>query len=176
MATQIPSSPPLPSLHDPPSPTSSEPPIFSSDDPLDAEEAINYMSPRFKRKRAGPWWEAEPGEAPQVLPKRSKLSRNFVRNFDSGVWMQSDDSEEMEAMGSVPPQLEENLVKLETVESIIMDGISRGLEIYGTTKTFSFNDKDLRDEDLTHLSMLNRMVIVPDGDDAPPDEGSYRPS
>ena len=173
MATPIPSSPPLPSLHDPPSPTSSEPPIFSSDDPLDAEEATNYISPRFKRKRAGPWWNADSGEASQTLPKKSKLSRNF----DSGVWMLSDDSQDMEEQReteNIAPQVEADVREKDPVESLFMDMISHSQGQH-ESKTYSLNEKGLRDEDLSHLVLLNQMVAVPGEHVGIPDENSYRP-
>lgn len=67
------------------SPTSSSsPPLFSDDDPPDMADITNYESPRDKRKRAGTWWEHG-----LSAPKR----RQFARNFDSGVYMGSDDSE-----------------------------------------------------------------------------------
>ncbi|KAK7184781.1 uncharacterized protein CC84DRAFT_1168695 [Paraphaeosphaeria sporulosa] len=64
--------------------SSSPPPLFSENDSLDTADVTNYESPREKRKRAGTWWQTGP-----KAPKR----RQFNRNFDSGVYMMSDDSQ-----------------------------------------------------------------------------------
>jgi len=82
---------------------SSDPPLFSSDDLPEAVE--NYTSDRPKRLRQGPWWTDAPNHQDQLVirvgPKKKK--REFTRNFDSGVWMGSDgteNSEEDQAVGA----------------------------------------------------------------------------
>ncbi|KAL8853072.1 MAG: hypothetical protein Q9221_002102 [Calogaya cf. arnoldii] len=65
---------------------SSDTPLFSSDDhPASAE---NYLEPHSKRQRRGPWWGSR--SETQELILRNKSKREFRRNFDSGVWMESD--------------------------------------------------------------------------------------
>ena len=68
--------------------TSSDPPLFSSDDVPSAAE--NYIQPRTKRQRKGPWWSRS-----QAIPSSHRRKRGgFTRNIDSAVWMGSDATEE----------------------------------------------------------------------------------
>ena len=77
---------------------SSDPPIFSSDDSPATVE--NYAQPNsnFKRQRSGPWYDhsgkGNPLEQPHS-PERSRR-RPFRRDLDSGVWMGSDETEEID--------------------------------------------------------------------------------
>lgn len=78
--------------------TSSDPALFSSDETPDAE---NYSGIKRRKKKtyAGTWW----GERlPGVWPKKSNsllsrspslrnTKRKFTRNFDSGIFMNSDE-------------------------------------------------------------------------------------
>lgn len=78
--------------------TSSDPALFSSDETPDAE---NYSGGKRRRKKtyAGTWW----GERfPKTRSRTSsgsrgsntssrKVKRRFTRNFDSGIFMNSDD-------------------------------------------------------------------------------------
>ncbi|MCJ1248689.1 hypothetical protein MMC30_005907 [Trapelia coarctata] len=70
---------------------SSDPPIFSSDDLPPGLE--NYSTHRTKRQHHGPWWTTPLGgdDGPGNGIPRQK--REFTRNVDSGVWMNSDDTE-----------------------------------------------------------------------------------
>lgn len=72
---------------------SSDPPLFSSDD-FPASSAEHYAQPRRKRQHRRTWFEDEE----QGL-KRTRVSqgskprrRKFSRNFDSGIWLGSDES------------------------------------------------------------------------------------
>lgn len=76
--------------------TSSDPALFSSDDNPDVE---NYLGVKRRKKKtyAGTWW----GEKERTTRSESEASssgaverikRKFTRNFDSGVFMASDDS------------------------------------------------------------------------------------
>ncbi|KAL5383741.1 hypothetical protein PMIN06_008778 [Paraphaeosphaeria minitans] len=76
--------------------SSSPPPLFSENDSLDTADVTNYESPREKRKRAGTWWQTDP-----KAPKR----RQYKRNFDSGVYMMSDDSQVSAPASSVMSHL-----------------------------------------------------------------------
>lgn len=165
----MPSSPPLPSLSDPPSPTSSEPPLFSSDDPLDAEEAINYISPRFKRKRIGPWWEAEPSETLHI-PKKPRQPRNLSRNYDSGVWLPSDESDEMDAQQL--PAMRKAVEDDPTEEQLLME-LEKTISRCGLS--YHFDHYRLRDKHLKHLRQLNQVVVpVRNPDTNMPAEGQFR--
>ena len=64
---------------------SSDPPMFSSDDLPPGLE--NYDSHRSKKQYQGPWW----GNRLDCPPIRKK--REFKRNIDSAVWMDSDETE-----------------------------------------------------------------------------------
>ena len=92
---------------------SSDPAYFSSDDIANAC-AENYTVERKKRRYRGSWWEhhhqyhhdhalarvhheSVTGDGEISVKKQQQQqpkSKGFSRNFDSGVWMGSDDSEE----------------------------------------------------------------------------------
>ena len=94
---------------------SSDPAYFSSDDIANAC-AENYTVERKKRRYRGSWWEhhhqyhhdhalarvhheivtgdGEISVKKQQQQQQQPKSKGFSRNFDSGVWMGSDDSEE----------------------------------------------------------------------------------
>jgi Leucine Rich repeats (2 copies) len=69
--------------------SSSDPALFSSDD--HAPTAEDYASKRRKQKWRGTWW----GE--KLKGRASSISnggkRKFTRNFDSGVWMGSEETD-----------------------------------------------------------------------------------
>ncbi|KAJ5933381.1 hypothetical protein N7454_005710 [Penicillium verhagenii] len=69
---------------------SSDPALFSSDD-IPASGLENYNAPAMgagrKRRYRGTWW----GEQ-MIDPKRKRADFKEKRNFDSGVWMGSDES------------------------------------------------------------------------------------
>ena len=80
--------------------TSSDPPLFSSDD-FPASSAEHYAQPRRKRQHRRTWYEDE-----EKNSKRTRLSQTgkpgrekFSRNFDSGIWLGSDESVESEISG-----------------------------------------------------------------------------
>ncbi|KAF2804283.1 uncharacterized protein BDZ99DRAFT_502692 [Mytilinidion resinicola] len=72
--------------------TSSDPPLFSSDDEPEAAGLENYEGQRKKQKHAGPWWRQANGKSRRPA-SRSARAEGLERNFDSGVWMNSDDTE-----------------------------------------------------------------------------------
>ena len=77
--------------------TSSEPPLFSSDGPNPSAE--DYKSPRRKRQYRLPWFEAETFitvTRKYAFHPKPRERGPFRRNFDSGVYMGSDDSEDVE--------------------------------------------------------------------------------
>ena len=80
--------------------TSSDPPLFSSDD-FPASSAEHYEQPRRKRQHRRTWFEDE-----EQSSKRTRVSqgskprrRKFSRNFDSGIWLGSDESVGSEISG-----------------------------------------------------------------------------
>ena len=89
--------------------SSSDAPLFSSDD-LFSTSADDYGVQRRKRQYQRSWFEPEDplrlfkSSNPYVLKegndrlqaKAPTTQRPFTRGFDSGLWMGSDDSEEME--------------------------------------------------------------------------------
>ncbi|KAF2013627.1 hypothetical protein BU24DRAFT_424626 [Aaosphaeria arxii CBS 175.79] len=162
MAPLFPSSPPLPPIHDAPSPTSSEPPLFSSDDPFDGEDATNYISPRFKRKRVGPWYETEE-PPPLIISKKSR----FTRNFDSGVWLLSDDSEmaqeETKVKDTIMDPVEEAMV------AHLMEGVNHNDTLYDLSR------RHLEDKHIARIAALNQVIVPPQNPDTElPDEGQFR--
>ena len=71
---------------------SSDPAIFSSDDDPSAE---NYTQGRRKQKYRGPWYRQQPAldhelHESQAGETRKKSKRTFERQFDSGVFFESD--------------------------------------------------------------------------------------
>ncbi|KAF2204565.1 hypothetical protein GQ43DRAFT_146858 [Delitschia confertaspora ATCC 74209] len=75
--------------------SSSDPPLFSSEDSLDGADVSNYDSPRNKRKLPGPWWSPKDERnvsAPQGNELLPQKKAKFTRNYDSGVFMPSDDT------------------------------------------------------------------------------------
>lgn len=83
---------------------SSDPAVFSSDDDPHVD---NYTQGRHKKKRyVGTWFQQQPassdpvfGEDVRNVPHRGK--RTLERQMDSGVWMGSDDSLDLDMDGSV---------------------------------------------------------------------------
>ena len=69
---------------------SSDPPFFSSD-PLDAS-IENYVQKSRKRQYRGTWWGQRTKQ--QHLTAGEPLTRTFVRNLDSGIWIGSDTSDD----------------------------------------------------------------------------------
>ncbi|RDW77484.1 hypothetical protein BP6252_05537 [Coleophoma cylindrospora] len=83
-----------------PPPFSSDPPLFSSDDDPSAD---NYTNKRQKRKYRGPWFHQQPAsDSPSDSSEQNqqvKSKRTLARQFDSGVWLGSDGTEEDFAEG-----------------------------------------------------------------------------
>jgi hypothetical protein len=150
----IPSSPPLPAFDDQLSPTSSEPPIFSSDDPRESEDVLNYTTPRLKRKRTGPWWIPDPKE--EGDPMRAATDPKIP-------WLLSKRKSRKSRYDIVTDYT------YLTFYSKLQSDVDRGLEI------FDYSHSDLMDIDLRHIGRLNQLIAhIPDpGEDAPAD-GQFR--
>ncbi|KAI1506065.1 hypothetical protein F5X99DRAFT_404613 [Biscogniauxia marginata] len=77
---------------------SSDPAVFSSDDDPHVD---NYSHGRHRKKRyVGSWFQQHPASSDstfaEVVRPRPKAKRTFERQFDSGVWMGSDSSMDLE--------------------------------------------------------------------------------
>jgi hypothetical protein len=193
-ATAIPSSPPLDPRKRALSPTSSEPPLFSSDDDPDAADVSNYESPRYKRKRVGPWWMTE-------LPLGKELKAKISRNYDSGVWMASDISDSSDSFDGVcefssdlpltVPQeeiqelMDRKAQAITVAEEKLFRYIEEKLEEsnYGryNMSALGYHDRyelcglGLKDGDLAPLRLLNQVIRVPPGAGMDvPAPGQYR--
>ena len=78
--------------------SSSDAPLFSSDD-LPASSAENYIEPRVKRQHQKLWYEINQGWSGVSLHssvRKPAMKKPFQRNYDSAVWMGSDESTENE--------------------------------------------------------------------------------
>ena len=81
---------------DEPLSTSSDVPLFSSDGAVDSIE--NYELRHRKRQCRGTWWgdgAHKPADSidARISHKPERKKRDFKRTVDSGVWMNSDDTE-----------------------------------------------------------------------------------
>jgi hypothetical protein len=77
---------------------SSDPAVFSSDDDPSLE---NYAQGRHRKKRyIGSWYQQQPASSESSMSEQSRTlpkgKRNFERHFDSGVWMGSDGSTDID--------------------------------------------------------------------------------
>ncbi|KAL1610943.1 hypothetical protein SLS59_000580 [Nothophoma quercina] len=161
--------------------SSSPPPLFSSDDSGETLDITNYESPRiFKNKRKGAWYETDNRDSTQNTPepKKTKMSRNY----DSGVYMMSDNSD-----GSVDPLPEHKSPFPFTVEAVEEDepepmstteaafcstlrvGLDRNCQNY------NFQELSLDDSDIKQIGDLNSVIKnLPDPGNDMPAEGQYR--
>lgn len=83
--------------------TSSDPALFSSDETPDAE---NYIGGKRRKKKtyAGTWWgerlRSGSKSASSHGSSKKGVKRKFKRNFDSGIFMNSDEGSSMELSSS----------------------------------------------------------------------------
>ncbi|KAL7621490.1 hypothetical protein AAE478_008813 [Parahypoxylon ruwenzoriense] len=153
---------------------SSDPAVFSSDDDPHIE---NYTQGRHRKKRyVGSWFQQHPtssdstfSEAVRPLPKTKK--RTFERQFDSGVWMGSDSSVDIEDGAThmnIPaesklPQLRHArpMAPLSPRESAIrnaiQDAIDRGIEKIDLS---SFNVENIPNATISQLSEFACIPLV----------------
>ncbi|TAQ88561.1 hypothetical protein B7494_g3084 [Chlorociboria aeruginascens] len=75
-------------LSSPPAPASSDPVFFSSDDDPSSE---NYTQDRKKRKYKGPWYQQVPADS--IEAPEPKQKRAFQRQYDSGIFLGSDETD-----------------------------------------------------------------------------------
>ncbi|KIW15260.1 hypothetical protein PV08_05305 [Exophiala spinifera] len=90
--------------------TSSDPALFSSDE--QAPGAENYTDRRRKKRTfKGSWWDRHP--AREGLRKSARQKREFTRNFDSGIFMGSQDEsgEDHDLLSSDSFTLEDELMR-----------------------------------------------------------------
>ncbi|GAP86604.2 putative leucine rich repeat domain protein [Rosellinia necatrix] len=97
---------------------SSDPAVFSSDDDPHVD---NYVNGRHRKKRyVGSWFQQMPTSSDstfgEAVGPRPKPNRTFERQWDSGVWMGSDGSVELDEDEGfdmeVEPSLESKLPQL----------------------------------------------------------------
>lgn len=179
--------------HDYNAKSSSPPPVFSSDDSRESADISNYESPRIlKNKRKGGWWDnSEPASSPLVV-KKAKMTRNFDRNFDSGIHMMSDASDGSEILpvqhkspfgldGSYSPVPVADDVPSTSLQSGPMNEqehsfcsmLYAGLDHNSENYDFSFCN--LQDEDIQRIGALASVIKnIPDPGDELPAEGQYR--
>ena len=69
---------------------SSDPPLFSSDDA--SVSLDNYDKPRRKKLYTGSWWSNSQEDGTRDRTSEKPRKRAFKWNYDSGIWMGSDDS------------------------------------------------------------------------------------
>ena len=141
---------------------SSDAPLFSSDD-LFSTSADDYGVQRRKRQYQRSWFEPEDplrlfkSRNPYVLkegndPLQAKAPttrRPFTRGFDSGVWMGSDDSEEME-IGPVE-EMRKCTKDNASLGSIDLEDTDLANDIVPSIQT----TEDDRFKSLTHKAMQN---------------------
>lgn len=90
--------------------TSSDPALFSSDE--QAPGAENYVAGRRKKRTyKGSWWDRHPLKEGV---RRTSRKREFTRNFDSGIFMGSEGSEEQLSSDSFA--MEEELLRDQQVD------------------------------------------------------------
>ncbi|KAI5924483.1 hypothetical protein F4810DRAFT_126041 [Camillea tinctor] len=87
---------------------SSDPAIFSSDDDPHVD---NYSQGRHRKKRyVGSWFQQHLASSDstfgEVARPRPKAKRTFKRQFDSGVWMGSDSSVDLNLEDEMSPEVE----------------------------------------------------------------------
>ena len=82
--------------------TSSDPPLFSSDD-LPASSAENYLQPHRKRQHRRAWYDSDLDRRTKRLrlnneheERHPRATTSIERNFDSGIFLESDEAEEAE--------------------------------------------------------------------------------
>ncbi|EXJ85529.1 hypothetical protein A1O1_05893 [Capronia coronata CBS 617.96] len=94
---------------DEPPATSSDPAFFSSDEQAPGAENYVVVDKRKKRTYKGSWWERHPVKEGS---RHSTRKREFQRNYDSGIFMASEGSEESEEpLSSDSFSMEEELVR-----------------------------------------------------------------
>jgi hypothetical protein len=190
-ASDLPNSPLFDDLqYTTPSLKSSSPrPIFSSDDSRESADIANYESPRiFKNKRKGNWWNI--GNSAHSTPENKKAK--ITRNYDSGVYMLSDDSESsdslplqhkspfgsnghFDAASQTEPEPSTTSLKadMEAEEQQFYTILHFGLD--QNADTYDFSGCNLEDRHMQQIGKLASVIgSVPDPGNELPAEGQYR--
>ncbi|ETS84833.1 hypothetical protein PFICI_02858 [Pestalotiopsis fici W106-1] len=157
---------------------SSDPAMFSSDDDPNVE---NYTQggPRHRKKRyVGSWFQQQPASGDSAFseescasqhhhnrlprPPRGAAKRTFERTFDSGVWMGSDASTDLELEDSLPPPPASRLPQLDVNRGRQTMVISRAEEL-AREKIFDAVENGTEDVDLTSMNLetLSNATIAP---------------
>ncbi|KAI1392007.1 uncharacterized protein F4822DRAFT_112811 [Hypoxylon trugodes] len=154
---------------------SSDPAIFSSDDDPSLE---NYTQNQRRKKRyVGSWFQQHPTSSDstfseivqQPLPK---TRRTFRRQFDSGVWLGSDNSVDMEedSVTDVKTPVESKLLQLGHVRAtttissteanarqVIQDAIDKGTQVVNLT---SFNIETISNATISQISLFDTIPLM----------------
>ncbi|KAK9423725.1 hypothetical protein SUNI508_13918 [Seiridium unicorne] len=143
---------------------SSDPAMFSSDDDPHLE---NYtQGGRHRKKRyVGSWFQQQPASGDSAFSEenkqpRPKGKRTFERTFDSGVWMGSDGSTDLELEEPLglptTPRLPQLIVSRQTAGRPAAEELARD-------KIFDAIDNGKEDIDLTSMNIeqLSNATIAP---------------
>ncbi|KAH6657038.1 hypothetical protein BKA67DRAFT_655332 [Truncatella angustata] len=155
---------------------SSDPAMFSSDDDPSLE---NYTQGRHRKKRyVGSWFQQQPASgdsafSEEVRPPKPKGKRTFQRQVDSGVWMGSDASTDLELEDPFPIPTTSRLPQLnmsrqtaaiseaeELVRDKVFDALENGDEDIDLT---SMNIRQLSNATIAPLSDLTPIPTVTPG-------------
>ena len=156
--------------------SSSPPPLFSSDDSRESIDVSNYESPRiYKNKRKGTWWDNRESAHNTPEPKKTKITRNF----DSGVYMMSDatdNSEDMLPQHKLPFSFDgacDEGRSTRPAETAFISQLRAGLE--KDHEVYEFRCLDLEDSDIGRIGDLASIIRnPPDAGLDRPAEGQYR--
>lgn len=96
---------------------SSDPAIFSSDDDPSVD---NYVGGRRRKKQyVGSWFHSHELPAAEVTPARPPVKRTLTRQMDSGVWMGSDISDDLDALEKEHAEVTEASVAPEPADDLL---------------------------------------------------------
>lgn len=138
---------------------SSDPAMFSSDDDPNVE---NYAQGRHRKKRyVGSWFQQQPASGDSAFSEESRQQqqlprppkggkRTFERQFDSGVWMGSDGSTDLELDEDLmmPPPPPSRLHQLDLNRGRQALALSRAEEL-AQNKIFDAVENGTEDVDLS---------------------------
>ncbi|KAI0153586.1 leucine rich repeat family protein [Pestalotiopsis sp. NC0098] len=148
---------------------SSDPAMFSSDDDPNVE---NYAQGRHRKKRyVGSWFQQQPASGDSAFSEESRLprppkggKRTFERQFDSGVWMGSDGSTDLELDEDLmmPPPPPSRLPQLDLNRGRQALALSRAEEL-AQNKIFDAVENGTEDVDLSSMNLetLSNATVAP---------------
>ncbi|KAH9895383.1 hypothetical protein F4778DRAFT_783739 [Xylariomycetidae sp. FL2044] len=149
---------------------SSDPAVFSSDDDPHID---NYTQGRHRKKRyIGSWFQQQPASTDSTFSEEGpivpKPKRSFKRQFDSGVWMGSDSSIDLDdtLMASQPPRA--RLSQLSTRQSSVSQSSSEDLvrqqiqaAIDSGEEVIDLSSQGIQDISNTTIAQLSEFSVIP---------------